>query len=48
LRSSGFHGTNLYDEVINNKANILILDISMPKKRWNRSIKEFTKGYPAK
>ncbi|WP_339921045.1 response regulator transcription factor [uncultured Flavobacterium sp.] len=42
-------GTNLYDEVINNKANILILDISMPKKDGIEVIKEFTKkGYPCK
>jgi DNA-binding NarL/FixJ family response regulator len=35
-------GTNLYDEVINNKANILILDISMPKDGIE-VIKEFQK-----
>jgi len=42
-------GTNLYDEVISNKANILILDISMPNKDGIEVIKEFTKkGYPCK
>lgn len=42
-------GSTLYDEVTNNQANILILDISMPKKDGIEVIKEFAKkGYPCK
>jgi DNA-binding NarL/FixJ family response regulator len=33
----------LYDDVTNSKANILILDISMPKKDGIAVIKEFAK-----
>jgi DNA-binding NarL/FixJ family response regulator len=42
-------GSTLYDDVINNKANILILDISMPVKDGIEVIKEFSeRGYPCK
>ena len=42
-------GNTLYDDVTNNKANILILDISMPKKDGIAVIKEFAKkGYPCR
>jgi DNA-binding NarL/FixJ family response regulator len=42
-------GSTIYDEVTNNKANILILDISMPKKDGIEVIKEFAKkGYPCR
>jgi DNA-binding NarL/FixJ family response regulator len=34
--------------MMSRKANILILDISMPKKRRIAVIKEFAKGYPVK
>lgn len=43
------NGTNLYDEVIENKSNILILDINMPEKDGIEVIKEFAeKGFPCK
>lgn len=42
-------GTNLYDEVLQNKADILILDINMPEKDGIEVIKEFVKkGFPCK
>jgi DNA-binding NarL/FixJ family response regulator len=42
-------GSTLYDDVTNNKANILVLDISMPKKDGIAVVKEFAKkGYPCK
>lgn len=42
-------GSTLYDDVTNNKTDILILDISMPKKDGIEVIKEFSKkGYPCK
>jgi DNA-binding NarL/FixJ family response regulator len=42
-------GNTLYDDVTNNKANILVLDISMPKKDGIAVIKEFAKkGYPCR
>ena len=43
------NGTNIYDEVIANKTNILVLDISMPEKDGIEVIKEFSKkGFPCK
>lgn len=43
------NGTNLYDEVIENKSDILILDINMPEKDGIEVIKEFAeKGFPCK
>ena len=42
-------GSTLFEEVTNNKADILILDISMPKKDGIEVIKEFSKnGFPCK
>jgi len=42
-------GTNLYQEVTDNKSDILILDISMPKKDGIEVVKEFSqKGFPCK
>ena len=46
---SSLNGLNLYEEVIENKTDILILDISMPEKDGIEVIKEFhEKGYPCK
>ncbi|MFH6972368.1 response regulator [Flavobacterium petrolei] len=43
------NGINLYDEVIENKSDILILDINMPEKDGIEVIKEFAeKGFPCK
>ncbi|MBC5842045.1 response regulator transcription factor [Flavobacterium sp. F-380] len=43
------NGTNIYDEVIANNTNILVLDISMPEKDGIEVIKEFSKkGFPCK
>jgi DNA-binding NarL/FixJ family response regulator len=43
------NGINLYDEVIQNKSDILILDINMPEKDGIEVIKEFAeKGFPCK
>lgn len=43
------NGTNLYDEVLRNKSDILILDINMPEKDGIEVIKEFAqKGFPCK
>ncbi len=42
-------GTSIYEEVIKNKADILILDINMPKKDGIEVLKEFSeKGFPCK
>ena len=42
-------GIDLYDEVLNHKADILILDINMPGKDGIEVIKEFAKkGFPCK
>lgn len=42
-------GKNLYDEVINNHSDILVLDINMPEKDGIQVIKEFaSKGFPCK
>lgn len=42
-------GTDLYEEVLNSKADILILDINMPGKDGIQVIKEFSKkGFPCK
>lgn len=42
-------GSTIYDDVIQNRTTILVLDISMPKKDGIEVIKEFTKkGYPCK
>jgi DNA-binding NarL/FixJ family response regulator len=43
------NGTNIYDEVTANKADILVLDINMPEKDGIEVIKEFAKkGFPCK
>jgi DNA-binding NarL/FixJ family response regulator len=43
------NGKNLFDEVIQNKIDILILDINMPQKDGIAVIKEFAdKGFPCK
>ncbi|WP_035671171.1 response regulator transcription factor [Flavobacterium sp. 83] len=42
-------GATIYDDVTNNKTDILILDISMPEKDGFEVIKEFAeKGFPCK
>jgi DNA-binding NarL/FixJ family response regulator len=41
-------GSSLYDDVTNSKANILILDISMPKKDGIAVIKSLLKDIPVK
>ncbi|MFT5714470.1 MAG: DNA-binding NarL/FixJ family response regulator [Flavobacterium sp.] len=42
-------GSALFEEVTNNKTDILVLDISMPKKDGIEVIKEFSKkGFPCK
>ncbi|MBF4518263.1 response regulator transcription factor [Flavobacterium sp. ANB] len=42
-------GTTIYDNVIENNADILLLDISMPKKDGIEVLKEFNqKGFPCK
>ncbi|KFF05495.1 response regulator [Flavobacterium reichenbachii] len=38
---SSLDGTTVYDDVLENKADILILDISMPKKDGIEALKEF-------
>ena len=43
------HGANLFDEVTQNKTDVLILDINMPQKDGIAVIKEFAeKGFPCK
>ncbi|MDI1303495.1 MAG: response regulator transcription factor [bacterium] len=43
------NGTTIYDDVINNKSDILVLDINMPEKDGIEVIKEFSeKGFPCK
>ena len=43
------NGKTLYDEVIKNEADILILDINMPEKDGIEVVKEFVaKGFPCK
>ena len=43
------NGTTLFDEVTQNKTDVLILDINMPKKDGIAVIKEFAeKGFPCK
>ncbi|OMQ11716.1 response regulator transcription factor [[Flexibacter] sp. ATCC 35103] len=46
---SSLDGTTVYDDVILDKADILILDISMPKKDGIETLKEFSqKQFPCK
>jgi DNA-binding NarL/FixJ family response regulator len=43
------NGSNLYQEVIQNSSDILVLDINMPEKDGIQVIKEFaSKGFPCK
>lgn len=43
------NGNNVYEEVLQNKSDILILDINMPEKDGIEVIKEFAlKGFPCK
>lgn len=46
---SSINGNHLYDEVVENKTDVLILDINMPGKDGIEVIKEFAeKGFPCK
>ena len=46
---NSLNGTTLYDDVVLNTADILVLDISMPKKDGIEVLKEFDqKGFPCK
>lgn len=46
---NSLNGTTIYDDVIQNNADILVLDISMPKKDGLEVLKEFDqKGFPCK
>src|SRR5690606_17069080 len=46
---SSSNGLNIFDEVVDNKAHILVLDLSMPEKDGIEVLKEFSKkGYPCK
>lgn len=43
------NGSTIYDDVTNNKSDILVLDINMPEKDGIEVIKEFSeKGFPCK
>ncbi|PKB15396.1 response regulator transcription factor [Flavobacterium sp. 5] len=43
------NGTTVYEDVINNKADVLVLDISMPEKDGIEVVKEFAKkGFPCR
>jgi DNA-binding NarL/FixJ family response regulator len=43
------NGTTIFEDVTNNKADVLVLDISMPEKDGIEVIKEFAeKGFPCK
>lgn len=46
---NSLNGTTVYDDVVLNSADILVLDISMPKKDGIEVLKEFDqKGFPCK
>nr|WP_315153629.1 response regulator transcription factor [uncultured Flavobacterium sp.] len=46
---TSLNGITIYDEVIQNNADVLVLDISMPEKDGIQVLKEFTKkGFPCK
>ena len=46
---SSSNGLNIFDEVVTNNADILVLDLSMPEKDGVEVLKEFNKkGYPCK
>jgi len=49
VAGNSLNGTTVYDDVIKNNANILVLDISMPKKDGIEVLKEFSeKEFPCK
>lgn len=49
VAGTSLDGENIFDDVVKNKAEILILDISMPKKDGIEVLKEFhKKGFPCK
>ena len=44
---TSLNGTTIYEEVVQNKADVLVLDISMPEKDGIQVLKEFSKkGFP--
>lgn len=46
---SSLNGTTIYNDVTNNQADVLVLDISMPEKDGIEVVKEFAeKGFPCK
>ena len=46
---TSLNGTTIYEEVVQNKADVLVLDISMPEKDGIQVLKEFSKkGFPCK
>ncbi|WP_264564923.1 response regulator transcription factor [Flavobacterium sp. N3904] len=46
---SSLNGTTIFDDVTNNHADVLVLDISMPEKDGIEVVKEFAeKGFPCK
>ncbi|PZX94127.1 DNA-binding response regulator [Flavobacterium aquariorum] len=46
---SSLNGTTIYEDVTTNKADVLVLDISMPEKDGIEVVKEFAqKGFPCK
>lgn len=49
IAGSSLNGITIYDDVVQNQADILILDISMPQKDGIEVLKEFSqKGFPCK
>ena len=46
---TSLNGTTIFEEVVQNKADVLVLDISMPEKDGIQVLKEFSKkGFPCK
>ncbi|KRD12615.1 LuxR family transcriptional regulator [Flavobacterium sp. Root901] len=49
IAGSSLNGTTIYDDVVQNQADVLVLDISMPQKDGIEVLKEFSqKGFPCK
>lgn len=49
LVGTSLDGSNIYNDVLNNKSDILVLDISMPTKDGIEVLKEFNeKGFPCR
>ncbi|WP_343695275.1 response regulator transcription factor [Flavobacterium sp.] len=49
VAGSSLNGTSIYEDVVKDQADILILDISMPQKDGIEVLKEFSeKGFPCK